>query len=230
MRYFVILLFAVVLLTGVPVSAFAQEAAEGNINGQVFNGTEGGGSVAGVKITLITYIDDMVSETTTTVTDREGKFRFDDVVREHEYLVSAKYMDVDYYYPVVFKSGEGTAQVEVGVCDVTDKDNAIRIALAHTVIDITEDSLNIKAAYWLYNDGDMTYVGPDGALVFTLPEGDFGFKAPQELMIDYHLEDSRVAYLVPFPPGERQLFYTYRLPKPTTNEFTFPLKVDYLLR
>lgn len=224
----IIIILAALWLIGWPVAAQAQEPAEGEIMGQVVNGTEGGGSVAGVAITLITYVDDTMSATSTTTTDGEGKFRFDNVVREYTYLVSAKYIGVDYYYPVTFESGAETAQVEVGVCDVTDSDQAISIGLAHTVINVAEDSLKITEVYWLVNDGDMTYAGTDGVLVFTLPEGAFGFEAPQELMIDYRLlEGNRVAYLVPFPPGERQLVYAYRLAKPDTAEFTLPLKVDY---
>ena len=225
-----IAIIAVLFLIGLPSAAFAQESADGEITGQVVNGTEGGGSVAGVAITLITYVDDTMSATTTTTTDGEGEFRFDNIVREHNYLVSAKYMGVDYYYPVTFESGAETAHVEVGVCDVTDSDQAISIGLSHTVINVAEDSLKITEVYWLVNDGDMTYMGTDndGVLVFTLPEGAFGFEAPQELMIDYQLlEGNRIAYLVPFPPGERQLVYSYRLVKPDTAEFTLLLKVDY---
>jgi hypothetical protein len=229
MRRLIIILFTILfLLTGVPTSAYAQESAEGTINGQVINGTEGGGSVAGVEVTLITYINNTLADTTSVRTDDEGKFRFDGINLEHEYIITTKYMDVDYYYPVEFEPGAATAYVEVWVCDVTDSDQAISIGMAHTVINVAEDSLEITAVYWLVNDGDMTYVGTDGALVFTLPEGVYSFEAPQELMPDYQLlEDNRIAYLVPFPPGERQLVYAYSLAKPEAAEYSIPLKVDY---
>ncbi len=223
-----IIVFVVLCIIAWPAAVIAQEPLTGEIVGQVINGTEGGGSVAGIEVTLITYVDDMVSDTTATTTDDEGRFRFGDVVREHAYLVTAKYMDVDYYYPVAFESGEETASVEVGVCDVTDSDRAIVVDVAHTVINVAGDSLIITAVYWLYNEGDTTYVGADGSPVLSLPEGAFGFEAPQELIIDYEfLEDSRVAYLVPFPPGERRLVYAYSLPRPDDAEFTLPLKIDY---
>jgi len=229
MRHLIRILLAVlVLLLVVPVVAYAQGTGDGEITGQVVNGTEDGGSVAGVVITLIDYVDDTLSGTTKTTTDQEGEFRFENVTREHTYLVSAAYMNVDYYYPVNFKPGAETAYVTVWVCDVTDSDHAISISIAHTVINVTEDNLEVTAVYWLINAGDMTYVGTDGALVFTLPEGAFGFEVPPELMIDYQLlEGNRVAYLVPFPPGERQLAYSYRLAKPATAEFTISLKIDY---
>ncbi len=105
-------IIALLILIGLPSAAFAQEPAEGEITGQLVNGTEGGNSVARVAITLITYVDDMMSATTTTTTDEEGEFRFDNIVREYNYLVSAKYMGVDYYHPVTFESGVETAHKE----------------------------------------------------------------------------------------------------------------------
>jgi len=224
--YRLILFLAVLLVSGLP--ALAQDLDEGTISGQVINGTEGGGSVAGVAVTLITYTNDAIAETRATQADGEGKFRFENVAVEHEYLVSPRYMEVDYYYPVVFNPGETTAYVEVGVCDATSSDQAIRVGLAHTIINIEEESLRVTEILWLVNDGDRTYVGTDGVLVFTLPGGAVGFNAPQELMPDYQfLDDNRVAYLVPFPPGERQLVYSYRLTKTDSNELTLPLEIDY---
>jgi len=218
----------VLLIFGLPVTALAQEPADGIIDGQVINGTEGGGSVAGIEVTLITYIDDMMAGTRATQIDGEGKFQFDDVVIGYEYLVSAKYMAVDYYYPVDFESGETTASVEVWVCDTTASDEAIRVGLAHAIINVEEESLLVTEVFWLVNDGDRTYVGTDGILVFTLPAGVTDFGAPQELMPDYQfLDDNRVSYLVPFPPGERQLVFSYNLMKPESAECTVPLEIDY---
>ncbi|MFC1914067.1 hypothetical protein ACFLXF_02200 [Chloroflexota bacterium] len=202
MRRLITLFAVLVLLISLPMFAYAHELAEGTIDGQVINGTKGGSSVAGVEITLITYVNDMISETRAAIADGEGKFQFDNVNMEHTYLVSAKHIGVDYYYPVAFESGSTTTQVEVGVCDVTTSDHAIRAGMAHIVINVEKDSLKITEIYWLVNDGDMTYAGADGVLVFTMPEGAFGFEAPSELMIDYQLlDDNRITYLVPFPPG-----------------------------
>ncbi|MFC1933740.1 hypothetical protein ACFLXX_01135 [Chloroflexota bacterium] len=215
------------MIFGLPVEALAQESAEGVIDGQVINGTEGGG-VSEIEVTLITYVNDVMAETRTAGTDSEGRFRFDDVAMEHEYLVSAKYMEVDYYYPVAFESGETATYVEVGVCDATASDESISIGLAHTVINVEEESLLVTEVFWLVNDGDRTYVGTDGVLVFTLPEGATDFEAPQEVMMDYRfLGGNRLAYLVPFPPGERQLVFAYRLAKKDSAEFTTSLAVDY---
>ncbi|MBA7703283.1 hypothetical protein ES703_112065 [subsurface metagenome] len=227
MRRFIAIL-AVLLLMGLPAGALAQEPAEGTINGQVINGSEGGGSVGGVEISLITYIDGLLSDTRTAVADNEGKFQFDSINMEHTYLVSARYMDVNYYYPAVFEPGEATAYVEVGVCDTTASDEKIRVGLTRKIVNIDEENLLVTEVYWLVNDGDRTYVGTDGVIFFQLPQGAYCFEAPEELMIDYRLlDDNRVTYLVSFPPGERQLFYSYRLARPDSNELDIALAVNY---
>jgi hypothetical protein len=218
-----------ILLTAfLPVAALAQDTAGGVIDGQVINGTEGGGSVAEIEVTLITYIDDAVAESGTVMTDQEGRFRFDNVAVEHAYLVSAEYMGVDYYYPVTFEPGEATAYVEVWVCDATTSDEAIRVGLAHVIITLEGEGLLVTEVLWLVNDGDRTYVGTEGGLVFSLPGGAAGFEAPPEMMPDYQfLDDNTVGYLVPFPPGERQLIYSYRLAGPDSDEMIVPLEINY---
>jgi len=227
MRYLITML-TVLFIIGLPAAAFAQETAEGTVYGQVINGTEGGGSVAGVEITLITYIDNILAGTRTTETDGEGAFRFDGVNPEHAYLVSAKYMDVDYYYPVAFDAGEVTAYVEAGVCDATGSDAKIMVGLTRKIVHVEEESLLVTEVYWLVNDGDMTYAGADGVLFFQLPQEAYCFEAPEEMMIDFQLlDDNRVTYLVPFPPGERQLVYSYRLARLDSDELDISLVADY---
>jgi hypothetical protein len=224
----IILFLTMPLVLVLPGFVSAQDLAEGTIEGQVINGTEGGGSVAGVEVTLITYSNDMIAGTRTAETDSEGKFQFDNIAIENEYLVSASYMEVDYYYPVVFDPGETAAYVEVGVCDATTSDEAIRVGLSHAIISFEEEGIKVTVVFWLVNDGDRTYVGTDGVLVFTLPEEAYVFEAPQELMLDFQLlGNNRVTYLVPFPPGERQLVYSYSLAEPDSNELSIPLEIDY---
>lgn len=226
--YRLIIILAILLVLGAPAAVLAQESAPGTITGQVINGTPGGGSVSGVKVILITYADNVMAGTETTTTDSTGQFRFANISLDNEYLVSAKYMGVDYYYPVVFEPEATTANIEVPVCDTTTSDETIRMVLAYTVINVEAESILVTEYLWLVNDGDRTYVGTDGVLVFTMPEGATEFEAPVELMPDYQfLGSNRVSYLVPFPPGERQLKYSYRLPIPDSGELAVLLEIDY---
>jgi hypothetical protein len=228
MHRVIIAVIFVSLMVTLPVTTLAQGPSVGVINGQVINGTEGGGSVAEIEVVLITYVDDVMTATRTARTDQEGRFRFDDVAVEHTYLVSAEYEGAGYYYPVVFEPGEDTAYVEVWVCDATTSDEAIRVGLAHVIITVEGEDLLVNEVLWLVNDGDRTYVGIEGVLVFSLPEGAASFEAPPELMPDYQfLDDNTVSYLVPFPPGERQLVYSYRLAGLDSDEMVVPLEINY---
>ena len=140
MRQFITIL-AVLFTFGLATAALAQGSTEGVINGQVINDTKGGSSVAGIDVSLITYINDVIAGMRTTKTDREGKFQFGRVATEHKYLVSAKYMEVDYYCSAAFDPGETKTYVEVMVCDATTSDEAIRVRLAHAIITVEEGSL-----------------------------------------------------------------------------------------
>jgi len=224
----IIIIPVVSLIFGFSGVAQAQAPAEGVITGQVVNGTENGGSVEGTEVTLLIYIDATLAETRDTTADDEGRFRFEDIVIGYSYIVSAKYMGVDYYYPVEFEPGNNTAFIEVGVCDTTASDDSIVISLCHTIVTMEEEKIKVTQVFWLFNDSDRTYVGTDNILVFSLPEDAYSFSAPQELMQDFELlPDNKVSYLVPFPPGERQLVFAYDFAGEDSADITIPLSIDY---
>lgn len=211
-----------------PGLAGAQELADGVIDGRVVNGTEGGGSVAGVGVTLYMYGDSGVAGTRSMMTDEEGEFQFAEVPTAYEYLVSAKYMAVDYYSSLAFEAGETKVFVEVPVCDATTSDEAVKTALGHTIIRVEEEGFEVTEVLWLVNEGDRTFVGNDGVLVFTLPEAATDFESTGELIEDFlFMDGNKVTYAVPFPPGERQLLYSYRLPKSGPRESVISLELAY---
>jgi hypothetical protein len=221
-------LTALLVFAGAAAPAYGQDPGEGSVTGRVINDTAGGGSMGDVEVILLTYVDDTLADTTTTRTDGEGNFRFDGVSLDNQYIVAANYMEVEYYYQVVFEPGETTAYVEVGVCDATESDALIRAGVNHKIVDVEEASFRVTEFLHLINDGDRTYVREDGGLDFTLPEGAYGFEAPQELMADFRFAQENVlSYLAPFPPGEKQIIYAYRLERTGADEVEIPLAIDY---
>ncbi len=227
MKHFIIVTVLLITLL-LPGAALAQEGEMGLIEGQVVNDTAGGGSVAGAGVTLVTYVEGQMAGTDTVLADDEGRFSFTDIDLANEYLVAVTYQDVDYYYPVIFDEGETEANLIVGVCEVTGDDAWIRVGLVHTLIDVAADSLYVTQVYWLVNEGDTTFIGEGGGLVFSLPEGATGFGTPEAYRPDFILtEANRAVYLVPFPPGERQLYFSYQLPRPDDAEFALAFRPDY---
>lgn len=233
MRKLIFGLFILLILV-TPGMALAQETGDGIIEGHVINDTADSGNVTGLHVRLISDIGENVQIIATTETDTEGNFSFTDIAREYKYLVSVSYMEVDYYSVVVFPSDDVKTFVEIAVCDATTSDKNIRVLMAHKIIDFRDTAVNITEINVLLNDGDQTYIGGSGAngeqgiLVFNLPGGAGAFQAPQELVDDFILSDDyKVEYAVPFPPGERQLVFTYDIPLEDETGITISFPVDY---
>jgi hypothetical protein len=216
--------------------ALAEEPTEGVIDGQVINHTEGGGSVAGLYVSLYAYVEETLGETRTTQTDEAGTFHFTGLPMDCEYLIAVNYMEVDYYCAVNFSDGENTAEVEIPVCDATTSDAAIRVALAHAIIYVEQESISVTEVLWVVNDSDRTFVGAEetvvdgqqGTLVYTLPEGATDFEPSMEVMQGYlMLDNNRVADNLAFPPGERETVYSYRLDRPGSGDVVIPLNIHY---
>jgi len=231
-----IYILAIILAIGLPGNLSAQDSKQGVIEGQVVNETEGGGSVAGLEVALIAWIEDGAREIQTSETDGEGKFRFADISVEQSYLVRVCYMQIDYYYPIEFGDEETEKSIEVPVCDTTTSDQAIRVNLCHIVLYAEDGYFSVAQVMWLLNDGDRTYVGSEdtnfegtqGVLVFTLPEGALEFEVPEEFVADYFMvDDDTVSNTLIFPPGEREIVFSYRFESPASGDLVIELFADY---
>ena len=228
-------MLVILFILAMPGRAVAQELSSGVIEGQVVNQTEGGGSVAGLNVSLIT-LEEATEETRTTKADEEGRFRFADVSGERSYLVLVTYMEIAYYYPIDFNSGETLKSIEIPVCDTTASDQAIKVTLSHIIVRVEEEFFSVTEVFWLVNDGDQTCVGAAetssggtrGTLVFTLPQGASDFQVPEDSVEDYLIADNnKVINTLIFPPGEKQLVYSYKLARPKSADYTIHLKIDY---
>ena len=234
MRKLISGLFIILILVA-PGMALAQEAGDGIIEGQVINDTAGSDNMAGLSVRLISDIGENVRIIATTDTDAEGNFSFTDIAREYKYLVSVSYMDVDYYSAVIFPADDVKAFVQIAVCDATTSDRDIRVLMAHKIIDFKDTAVNVTEISVLSNDGDKTFIGTSsgvdddqGILVFNLPDGAGSFQVPQEMVDDFILLDGyKVAYAVPFPPGERQLVFTYDIPIENKAGILISFPVNY---
>ena len=231
-----IFILVVLLAAGLPGNLSAQDSEQGVIEGQVVNETEGGGSVAGLDVALISMVEGEAMETQTAETDEEGKFRFMDVAVTQSHLVRVCYMRVDYYYPVDFDAEETEISIEIPVCDTTTSDQAISIYLRHVILRAEDTYFSVTEVLWLLNEGDETYIGSEepsfgsiqGTLVITLPDGATDFEVPEESVGEYFLIDSNtVTNTLVFPPGEKELIFSYRLDVPDSGDLIVELFADY---
>ena len=231
-----VFVLVILLATGPPGNLAAQGSEQGVIEGQVVNETEGGGSVAGLDVALIALVEGEIRESQTSQTDEEGRFRFTDILVAESYLVRVCYMQIDYYYPIDFSTDETEKSIEVPVCDTTTSDQAIRVHLLHVVLRAEDGYFSVTEVMWLLNEGDKTYVGSEetsfgeiqGTLVFALPEGATDFGVPEESVGDYFLVDNTtVTNTLVFPPGEKEIVFSYILDSPDSGELAIELFADY---
>jgi len=228
---------SVILFTiGLPANLSAQDSGQGVIEGQVINETEGGGSITGLDVALISQVEGETREILSDKTDSEGKFRFTGISVAENYLVRVCYMQIDYYYPVDFDVEETGISIEIPVCDTTTSDQAISIYLRHVILCAEDGYFSVTEVMWLLNEGDKTYVGSDetsfgeiqGTLVFILPEGAIGFGVPEESIGDYFLIDNiTVTNTLVFPPGEKEIIFSYNMEVPNSGELIIELCTDY---
>ncbi len=220
-----ILWLVVVLVLTLPLSVLAAEPGNGTIKGQLVNGTKGGmAKVGGVEITLTTYQNDKELGTKTTTGDAEGKFTFSGLVTQegYSYLVKVLFLTAEYTSePIMFKASETTQTLKMTVYDATGSDEAIKVAIEHTVIYPAPDGLQVEKYYMFTNDSDRAFIGakevaPDKkeTLKFSLPKDAVG--APQYLtgLMECCVYGSPGGFVdsMAVIPGTRELAYSYRLP------------------
>jgi hypothetical protein len=231
-----IFVLVILLVVGLPGHLSAQDSEEGSIDGQVVNETEGGGSVAGLDVSLIGQIEGEAREILTDQTDSEGKFRFRGISVAENYWISVWYMQIEYRYRIEFSDSETEKSVEIPVCDTTTDDQAIRVYLSHIILRAEDGYFSVTEVIWLLNEGDKTYVGSgetsfgeiQGTLVFTLPEGATEIGVPEEYVEDYFtVDNTTIANTLVFPPGEKELVFSYNLDSPDSGELVIELFADY---
>ncbi|MFQ6001258.1 MAG: carboxypeptidase-like regulatory domain-containing protein, partial [Anaerolineae bacterium] len=137
-------------------------SAQGVLEGQVVNGTQGAprDSVAGLTVTL--YLVDEGGEETSlnSVTDEEGRFRFPDLTFEE----GTSYWLLVEYEGITYGSGAETlGQISepflLTVYETTKSDEAIEVALDHLIVSFEPGALTVEEYYLFTNTGDRVYIG-----------------------------------------------------------------------
>jgi hypothetical protein len=158
-----ILVVAAILLVGFPAfCAPVRAAGNGTLQGQLVNGTSGGGAVAGIEVILHVLEGEQESSTQSATTAADGTFHFEglDPANSWSYLVRATYKDVVYSAgPLQYEAGKNTLNAELRVYETTTDDQGIGVGKAHMFLEVAGAQLTVTELYVLLNSGDRTYIG-----------------------------------------------------------------------
>ncbi|MDO8690545.1 MAG: carboxypeptidase-like regulatory domain-containing protein [Dehalococcoidia bacterium] len=227
MRRLYALGIALILLTWFAQPVWAD--APGSLEGKLTNGSKGGGSVAGLEVTL--RPSDGGSDRKAT-SDSEGIFRFDGLASTAavSYTVSLSYAGVDYSSPAVtFGAGENTRKIDVPVYETSEDSSAIQADIAHLILDIDprQKIIVVTEFQGLSNAGDRTYVGKLAAgsgqrelLRFQAPDGAVHLQASDgvsQVKLSVSPTGGGFVDTTPFPPGPREVAYSYMLTYSESN-------------
>ncbi len=209
----------------------------GTIQGQVTNGTSGGGNVGAIQVTLFATNADNTTTHLSTTTDATGHFEFAGVnsATTSTYIVGLNYQQADYYSDALtFSDNETTKDVPITVYDSTTDSSAISVVNAHTVMFIDSGVLTIQELYVFANMSDRTYIGSVDAttgsrrtLLFSLPEGFADLQVGGDLAATGVMaSDTGFADTTAVQPGSVQAYYSYTLPV-KAGKLIYSRKIDY---
>ncbi|GAB4262644.1 MAG: hypothetical protein Kow0080_00180 [Candidatus Promineifilaceae bacterium] len=223
------IIIIVALLVVLPAAAQSDDTAVQpetviTVIGQIVNGTAGAETPGDVEIMLhIMDVNFNEKNMLHGVTDGDGRFQFDDVPYQPEWLyaVMASYQDATYFStPMTVLDAETTLELEIPVFEATDDVSAVQVESMHLFFDTDQGGLMVGEIYSFSNLGDRTVVGAAGlddgtpaTLRLTLPPdaASVNFRDSQGR---FFLTEDGFADTAPLLPGMNsgQVVVTYILP------------------
>jgi hypothetical protein len=222
LRRLLALLFVAFLLA-IPLSASADTTA--TISGTVTNGTPGGGSVAGLTVTLYEYQGMNIVKQYTGTTDDSGKYVFKDVpVLDGEgYIAHVEYSNVDFPGSLLLMPQDAGKVDAIKVYETSTDPSIISLDSRSIVVNGADAKLRLLSLFEILavsNKSDHAYVGKDGVVLrLGLPDGaaqitpqpgfDFG---------NAKIENGMLITTGPISPGDQTALIAYSLPYTGTSK------------
>ena len=199
----------------------AAPAGEGQLSGQVLNGTTG--QPAQTKVTLNIFDNFQALQPQEVEAAADGTFTFGGLPTGSQYafLLSTTYGDASFGSDIVrFGEGETTLDVPLQVFDSGDTPGEITVSLAQWFVDTQEGALLVGELYRINHESDTVYTGgeevapgkravlrfplPDGVMSVALDGGEIGerFIRTADGIVDTQ----------PLAPGGAQVLLRYLLP------------------
>ena len=195
------------------------------VEGQVTNGTAGGGSVAGITVTFHQE-SETVHEHTEAVTDEEGRFQFDEIAYDPTVVfgVSVSYQGGLYGIDLDLSAGP-PAPAAIVVYDAIESVDVISVQSASLLFagyDEPTQMISALEIVVLVNTSDRAYVPgtePMNMVRFGLP--------PETALSGWELiqVDLGFALMATIPPGSHDVMFAYEFPysgTKTTIDRSYP--------
>jgi hypothetical protein len=180
----VLLVTFCLLIAASPVLAVRSAGGDGQISGQLLDGTNANAALPGQSVTLQMAQGSNAQDLTTVTTDAQGAFSFSNLSTDKtiSYAIFARYQGAQYLSDVITLNNNPTQQVNLTVYEATQSTDKLAIVNATALFhepNIPQKTITISEAFSFKNLDTHTYVGildaanksKPNALLFSLPAG-----------------------------------------------------------
>jgi hypothetical protein len=212
--------------------AHALAASNGEIDGNVLNGTTGGKPLAGQAVALILQVGAGQQRVATTTTDAAGNFHFTGLATDQQdiYAASVTYEGATYTSDPISLAGDAhPPAITVLAYDATASPAQLGVGRVTLLIEkpsIDAGTIRVVELFTMVNAGNQTFVGqpsasggmPTGLLRFALPDGytnllaQDGFGGGQIIQVNRGF-----ASTAPVLPGQSQFSFSFTYPYDGTH-------------
>jgi hypothetical protein len=197
-----------------------QLPGDGTISGTVINRTNGKDCPCRTAVVLRVHAEGQFVPFLETTSDDQGKFRFERLPLGNtiRYLVGANHDEVHYPGPrVTLTEAKRDAAVELTVYDAAAQPNPLVIRQYEITLAPEPGALRVTESMVVVNPSSTSFVGKaerEGEAPVTLRlsiPADFERATFQEEFYGrrFHVADDKVVTSIPWPPGRRELKFTY---------------------
>ncbi len=203
----------------------AYRAGKGRLQGQVHQGTPGGGTVATLPITLTAYANFAPIKTFTMTTDAKGSFAFKALSTDEgiAYVAETDYAKVHYNSNIyTLTPVTPTLNIELPVFETTSDGSGVHISRSNWIIDQEPGVLVVGQIINFSNQLDRTFLGKPvnglntpAAIALQIPDKATDIQFQDGVLGErYKQVGNRIYDTAPLQPGEevRQIVLQYRLP------------------
>lgn len=211
----------------------------GQISGQVVDGSNKNAPIPNLNVTLQMAQNSTTNDVTSVKTDAKGNFLFQKVSTDQtiSYVVYTRYQDAQYVSDAVTLNNKPSQTITLQVYEEMHSTKNIAILQANVLVRNTDPAtglITVSQVYSFDNLNPKTYIGSlnastgmPNALLFSLPSGvrnitlGAGFSGYQVLQVDKGFA-TNAALL----PGMNDFSFSYEVPY-TTSSYTLPYKTLY---
>lgn len=222
------LLPVVVIAQDEPASDAEPSDDTGRVYGEIVNGTDDGGDVAGLEVLLTRFQQmDAVESFSATVGD-DGTYEFEDLpaLANEAYLARVTYEGIEFTSGMILLNQEPDAERNITVFEQTDDSSVLRIVSRGIVIANANSEIGvveILEIIALENDSDRVYTGDEDGQVLRLAMPENAAEIAPQPGFDYgqlFFDEDRSNVLVstgPVLPGSHNPMISYQIPYEGTS-------------